>query len=232
MRSIIVFSFVLFLSASAARVARSETLTLAGPDQVGATDHSDPTALSLWLDREVVKRYLSILKDSKPALLTQILDSLLGIQIYRAPGAAETSIGIYFDSPWTTSLDGLTRQSHWYLRALSMQVPRTLRINAGFENGLLKLKLDQALDQPLTLELSALGMHPQSVVHEITADTESGELEVDAGVLGDTVDLVAKGRFKTFRLEGLDLPESVSKNYEDFKTGVQFIDWPLLFRVP
>jgi hypothetical protein len=163
----------------------------------------------LWVDGDALRYFLGGLRGWGGADLGQVLDRIQGARLTRL--GDRLALAVYFDSAFELTLKSESAASNWELYAV--HVPKTVRLRLGMTEGVVSLEgLDGGADS-LKLRVKMPYLPNTVYLRRASANLTDGNLRVEAGVIGNTVTLLAKGKLEAQGVDGkIDIWGSIRRN--------------------
>ncbi|MGK5083754.1 hypothetical protein WDW37_10665 [Bdellovibrionota bacterium FG-1] len=163
----------------------------------------------VWVDGEGLRYLLESLRDYAGEKMSTVLDRALGIRLTRMHDSL--MVGVYFDRSFSIDLRDRTATPNW--QPYRIEVPHAVRFAIRMQDGILKVSGLDAEPDALILKIK-MPLLPESIwVRRLTAHLESGDLQIEAGVMGDRVSVMADGQMTT-GIKGIDIWATIERNLE------------------
>ena len=170
---------------------------------------------SVWIDGEGLRYLLEPLLGSVGGSLGEKLPRLLskldGIRISRT--SQGMGVNAYFTEELSLDVVDPEAAKLWQLYRVS--IPRAVRFQLNLVDGVVRVEgLDEGVST-LRLLIKSPSFLPDSVwLRSFQLNLESGAVEVLAGVMGNSLALLARGDLWARKLDGVDFWESLSRNFK------------------
>jgi hypothetical protein len=171
----------------------------------------------IWVDGEALRFFLAPVRDWAGEKGDLILDHLQGARVERVRNSM--TISVYFDQELTVSVQDEKKAKNWELYAI--HVPKTIRFTVSMFDGIVFVSgLDTQRDNvKLSVKIPWL---PDTVyLRTASVNLVDGKLRVEAGVIGDTIGIVANAQLAAKTLGGVDI-------WETIKDNLDLLVWPIL----
>lgn len=186
-------------------------------DLIPGVDLPKKDGEQLWIDGEALRYLLGQVPGDAGALVGPYLDRIQGLRLTRQ--GDQLKAAIYFDRAFRIPVIDESKAKRW--SPYAVHVPKTVRFSIRMKDGVLRLLgLDQD-GNAVNLKLKMPFLPDTVWVRHAILNMESGKAEVEAGVIGNHVTVVARAQVTARKFEGIDIWESIQRN-------VRLLFWPAL----
>jgi hypothetical protein len=192
----------------------------AAEDDLPSVNPEEANPSEYWVDGEAVKYLLGGLAQWGGDLTSGLLDKIDGVRLTR--GSDDLSVAVYFSREFTAQWKAGDASKSFALTGA--RLPKTLRFRLSMKDGVATITgLDDGVDghdDVLALLVKIPLLTSKVYLRWVQADLTSGNISVEAGVLGDSITLDASAliRTKSFKV---DIWKSIESNLD-------VLDWPSL----
>jgi hypothetical protein len=181
------------------------------PQMNAALDGED----EIWFDGETLRYLLEPARAWTGPQLDQVLDRLTGLRLTRVGNASQ--VAVYFDRAFTVELQPEDDTPNWDLYAID--VPQTIRFEFTMIEGTLYVSGLDSGDSRLGLR-AKLPFLPDLVrLRSASANLETGDVRIEAGVIRNTIAVVAEAQLMARTFDGIDIWGSIRRN-------LPILTWP------
>jgi hypothetical protein len=171
----------------------------------------------IWIDGEALRYFMAGLANFGGEKLQAVLAHIQGVRLTRLTDSL--SAAVYFNEDFTIAIQGEATAPNW--QPYAIHVPKAVRFSLKMAEGVLTLwGLDEGHDA-LNLQLKMPALPDTVYVRNLSANLTNGKIQVEAGVIGNLVTVVAGAEVTARKFTGVDIWESISRN-------LSFANFPLL----
>jgi hypothetical protein len=186
------------------------TIEPGGPTAKDPVDPRVDPKDELWIDGETLKFYLSAFVEKEEIKnIIQSFDRFKGVRIVRR--ARDIHVSIYLGGQISYPVKNFKEASNFQL--YTIEIPKILRLSIGLDGNKIVLKEVSNGHSPLNMKLK-VPYGPDSVYfHNAIFDIDSWSVQVEAGIVGNHVNVVGQGQVEKTKFKGrIDLVESLARN--------------------
>ncbi|MGZ6309420.1 MAG: hypothetical protein ACXWPM_03335 [Bdellovibrionota bacterium] len=174
---------------------------------------------TMWLDGETIRGFLSGSQNALAGTLGGALDFLSGVRLTR--NEEDLDVSVFMTNDLTDILSNPDKTENWKLYGLHF--PKEMHFRMKMTDSVLSVSgLDEG-ENTFNLLAKVPSILPEKIyLRNATMDLTNGEVLVTAGVLGDTIAIVAKAQVMKQKFEGVDLWATLNANMDAWCSALQF----------
>jgi hypothetical protein len=162
-----------------------------------------------WIDGEAIRYWLESAKASGGEKISQVLDRIQGARVIR--GSEDLKIGLYFSESFVVKIRDEDEAENW--QPYSVEVPKSLRFSLNMNDGVLRGRGFDEGQEKLDIKVKIPFAPDRVYLRNFSADLSTGDVELEAGVLGNLLAVVAKGHLIAKKFDGVDIWESLLRSF-------------------
>lgn len=164
----------------------------------------------IWIDGDALRYFAAPLRQYGGERLSAVLDRVEGARLTRSGDLL--NVGIYFSESFEIPLADAGQIANW--RPYAVHLPKAVRFSARMTDGVLAVYgMDRGHDS-LNFKVKMPALPDTVWLRSVTANLSDGKVHAEAGVIGDTVAVVANGELTARKFTGIDVWESIERNLD------------------
>jgi hypothetical protein len=162
----------------------------------------------VWIDGGSLRYFLAAVHDYAGDKFGPLLDHAQGVRLTQTGDSL--AVSIYLDQALDLAVQDVAAAGNW--TPYSIHVPKAVRFKLRMNEGVLLITgLDSGRDA-LNLKLKMPWLPDTIWVRNVVMNLTSGQIRVEAGVIGNGVGLIAQGDLLAQRFTGIDLWKTIERN--------------------